>query len=98
MTFREFVRWASNNGYTREEIFAMARLWWKQHPDDRGDRGIFEIVYHNHRLAVEFYSRRAAIRWALWNYKGNHTGWHVRPISFEHLGEPDPRCPLCAAT
>jgi hypothetical protein len=97
MTFRKFVRWSSNSGYSRKEIFAMARLWWRVHPEDRGDNGVFEIIYHGKRLTKEFYSRRAGIEWALWNYKGSHTGWVVRPVSLEHLDEPDPHCPLCSA-
>ena len=95
MTFREFVRWSSNQGYSRRDIFGMARLWWKYNPDDKGDRGVFEIVYRGKPLAHEFRSRRAAINWGLWNYKGSHAGWKVRPVSFEHLGEPDFHCPIC---
>lgn len=96
MTFREFVRWASNEGWSRKEVFAMARLWWKLHPDDRGDFGVFEIFYRGKRLPGEFHSRRAAVKWGLWNYKGRRAGWQVRPVSFEYLGEPYMRCPLCA--
>lgn len=95
MTFREFIRWASNNGWSRKEVFAMGRMWWKLHPLDKGDAGVFEIIYHGKRLPKEFRSRRQAIEWALWNYKGSHAGWQVRPVSFEYLGEPDPHCPVC---
>ena len=75
----------------------MARMWWKAHPDDKGDIGVFEIYYRNLRLPKEFRSRRAAIQWALWNYKGLRSGWVVRPVSFEHLGEPHIHCPLCTS-
>ena len=67
----------------------MARMWWKAHPDDKGDiEGCLKFT-----TAIcgfrKFRSRRAAIQWwALWNYKGLRSGWVVRPVSFEHLGEP----------
>lgn len=97
MYFREFIRWASNEGWSRAELFGLARMWWRRHPDDKGDTGVFQVVYQGYALAKEFRSRRAAVQWALWNYKGSHVGWQVRPVGFEHLGEPYVPCPLCAA-
>ena len=91
----------SNEGWSLQGRFlSWLGMWWKAHPDDKGDIGVFEIYpYHrNLRLPKEFLqpSRRDSMG-ALELREGLRSGWVVRPVSFEHLGEPHIHCPLCTS-
>lgn len=111
ISFRDWLTFCLEQGWPRSSLFALARLWWKENRDDGGDTGIFVIRYRECTLPYVFRSRSDAVAWGLANYKGQRSGWIVRPdakspypvftsdAGWLQCGDgPVILCPLCEKT